>query len=603
MKALVINKPGELQVKDLPTPAIGADEVLVRMRAVGICHSDYELYSGKYIIPIDYPVTPGHEWSGEVVETGKAVSGLKPGDRVVGECVIESGEEVDHFGFSIDGAYSQLFKARPEWLHKLPDGVSFETGALVEPFTCGYYAIEANGRTNGSETVVVSGGGNIGLCAAAAARGMGARVILVDPLPLRRAAAEKIGVDVTVDPSAGDAVAKVLELTGGKGADLVIEASGHDSSLAAVLDYVRIGGRVTFRRHQYRPQGSGRARQDPEQVADHQGHDRFARRLAGGNAVPGPHQARSFADSDALLRSHQGHRSLRIRKESEGVHQGDSDQRSVTTRAAPRRRERTMSSNQSDGAVVTGAASGIGRAIAAGLAADGFSVVVADLDEANGRAAAKEIAASNQDRAIFQRVDVTDRTSVSAAIDACTRQFGSIKVMVNNAGFNKPEPFLEASEAIWHKIMDVNALGVMIGIQEAAKAMIAAGTKGKIINTASIAGRTGYADWAPYCASKFAVVALTHAGARALAGNGITVNAFAPGVVATPLWEQLDKDLMAMGVSSAPGEAMENFSRSILLGRVAQPGDIVGTVRFLASPASDYMTGQVLMIDGGMILQ
>lgn len=246
MKALVINKPGELAVKDLPTPAIGPDEVLVRMRAVGICHSDYELYSGKYIIPIDYPVTPGHEWSGEVVETGKAVTDIRSGDRVVGECVIESGEEVDHFGFSIDGAYSQLFRARPEWLHKLPAGVSFETGALVEPFTCGYYAIEANGRTNGSETVVVSGGGNIGLCAAAAAHGMGARVILIDPLPLRRAAAEKIGVDVTVDPGAGDAVAQVLGLTSGRGADLVIEASGHDSSLAAVLDYVRTGGRVTF---------------------------------------------------------------------------------------------------------------------------------------------------------------------------------------------------------------------------------------------------------------------------------------------------------------------------------------------------------------------
>ena len=133
--------------------------------------------------------------------------------------------------------------------------------------------------------------------------------------------------------------------------------------------------------------------------------------------------------------------------------------------------------------------------------------------------------------------------------------------------------------------------------------MIAAGTRGKIINTASIAGRTGYPDFAPYCASKFAVVALTHAGARALDGNGITVNAFAPGVVDTPLWEQLDKDLMAMGVSTAPGEAMKNFSSAILLGRAAQPGDVVGTVRFLASPASDYMTGQVLVIDGGMILQ
>jgi L-iditol 2-dehydrogenase len=182
----------------------------VRLRAVGICHSDYELYSGKYIIPIDYPVTPGHEWSGEVVETGKAVSGIEASDRVVGECVIESGEKVDHFGFSIAGDYSQLFKARPEWLHKLPDAMSFETGALVEPFTCGYYAIDENGRTNGSETVVVSGGGNIGLCASAAARGMGAGVILVDPLPLRRAAAEKIGVDAAVDPNAGDAVARCL---------------------------------------------------------------------------------------------------------------------------------------------------------------------------------------------------------------------------------------------------------------------------------------------------------------------------------------------------------------------------------------------------------
>lgn len=246
MKALVINRPFELEVKDLPMPTIGNDEILVRSRMVGICHSDYELYSGKYIIPIGYPVTPGHEWAGEIVETGKAVSGFKAGDPVVGECVIETGEKIDHFGFSIDGAYAQYFRARPEWLHKLPAGVSFKAGALVEPFTCGFYALEVNGGTNASQTVVVSGGGNIGLCAAAAAVGMGARVILIDPLQLRRDAAKKMGVEETVDPNSGNAVQQVLALTDGKGADFVVEASGYSASLAAVLDYVRIGGRISM---------------------------------------------------------------------------------------------------------------------------------------------------------------------------------------------------------------------------------------------------------------------------------------------------------------------------------------------------------------------
>ena len=256
----------------------------------------------------------------------------------------------------------------------------------------------------------------------------------------------------------------------------------------------------------------------------------------------------------------------------------------------------------SGGAIVTGAASGIGREIATALATDGFGVVVADVDQIMGQKVADEIIAAGG-KAIFCKVDVTDRASVRSAVEACRKAFGHVKVMINNAGFNKPEPFLDASEEIWHKVMNVNALGVLIGSQEAAKAMIADSIKGKIINTASIAGRTGYPDWAPYCASKFAVVSLTHAGARALAKHGITVNAFAPGVVATPLWNQLDKDLMALGLSSAPGEAMESFSANILLGRVAQPKDVVGTVQFLASPASDYMTGQVLLIDGGMILQ
>ena len=128
------------------------------------------------------------------------------------------------------------------------------------------------------------------------------------------------------------------------------------------------------------------------------------------------------------------------------------------------------------------------------------------------------------------------------------------------------------------------------------------GGGGKIVNTSSIAGRQGYPSFAPYCASKFAVNALTQAGARALAEHDITVNAFAPGVVDTPLWEQLDVDLMAIGDTEKPGEAMAAFSAGILRGRAALPSDLVGTALFLASTDSDYLTGQVFMVDGGMVL-
>jgi len=261
-----------------------------------------------------------------------------------------------------------------------------------------------------------------------------------------------------------------------------------------------------------------------------------------------------------------------------------------------------MGTKDLGGVVVTGSARGIGLAIAERLAKTGYGIVIADIDEEGGARAARSIEATGG-RAVPVRVDVSDRASVAAAIRACEDAFGFIHAIVNNAGFNRPQPFLETTEENWDRIMKVNGLGVMIGIQEAAKAMIVAGHKGKIVSTASMAGRSGFGDFAPYCASKATVISLTQAAARALAEHGITVNAFGPGVVETELWEQLDKDLMEMGASSEPGEAMRNFSANIPLGRVSSPQDVAGTVEFLISPASDYMTGQCLMIDGGMIMQ
>ncbi len=244
MKALVFETPDKPVVVDKPMPEIKDTEVMVRTRTVGICHSDYELLAGRYIIPISYPVTPGHEWCGEIVEVGKSVKNFKVGDRVVGECVVRTPERLHHFGFSMDGADRQYFNVNPDWLHKLPDGVDDNRGALIEPFTCGFYAVLRSGGTNASETVVVSGGGTIGLVSAAAAIGMGANVIVVDPIQKRRDVALKLGAVEALDPST--AAERITEVTQGRGADLVIEAAGHSASLAAAFEYAGQDARVSM---------------------------------------------------------------------------------------------------------------------------------------------------------------------------------------------------------------------------------------------------------------------------------------------------------------------------------------------------------------------
>jgi meso-butanediol dehydrogenase/(S,S)-butanediol dehydrogenase/diacetyl reductase len=250
--------------------------------------------------------------------------------------------------------------------------------------------------------------------------------------------------------------------------------------------------------------------------------------------------------------------------------------------------------------VITGAGSGMGRAFAIALAAQGAVVGVLDRDEAAAEKVTAEIAGEG-DQAIALYADVASRAEIVAALDSFVAAAGPLDVMFNNAGFNRPMHLLDVTEENWHSIMTVNALGTLIGIQEAAKRMIPQ-RSGKIINTSSIAGRQGYPSFAPYCASKFAVNALTQAAARGLAEHNITCNAFAPGVVDTPLWTQLDADLLSIGDSEAPGEAMDAFSAGILRGRPATPDDLVGTAMFLACADSDYLTGQIIMADGGMVL-
>jgi meso-butanediol dehydrogenase/(S,S)-butanediol dehydrogenase/diacetyl reductase len=255
--------------------------------------------------------------------------------------------------------------------------------------------------------------------------------------------------------------------------------------------------------------------------------------------------------------------------------------------------------------IVTGGARGIGRAIGEALLDEGADVCFADIDAELAETAAcdnESRARRNGGKVAWAGVDVTKRDQVRAMIEKAVSAFGKLDVKFNNAGINKPMNLLDVTEDNWNTIMTVNGLGVLIGMQEAARQMISQGTGGKIINTASIASRQGFDNVAPYCASKWAVVSLTQSGARDLARHDITVTGFAPGVVATEMWSQLDRDLMQIGASDREGQAMAEFSADILRGRVATPADITGTTTFLASKESDYMTGQVVMIDGGMVL-
>jgi L-iditol 2-dehydrogenase len=240
MKAVQFQDVDELALAEIDTPSIKDDEVLVTSRSVGICHSDFELLEGRYIIPFDYPIIPGHEWAGEIAEVGRDVTDLKPGDRVVGECVI--GE--DHFGFSISGAAAEYFVARPEWLHRVPEQLSDTQAALVEPFSCAYFAAMRADNLNASDTAVVFGAGPIGLSCVAVASTLGARVIAVEPNASRADLARQLGAEQVVDPTADGFLDTVMELTQGRGADVVLEASGQPAAMAATLEVAGFNARL-----------------------------------------------------------------------------------------------------------------------------------------------------------------------------------------------------------------------------------------------------------------------------------------------------------------------------------------------------------------------
>lgn len=250
-------------------------------------------------------------------------------------------------------------------------------------------------------------------------------------------------------------------------------------------------------------------------------------------------------------------------------------------------------------ALVTGGGQGIGQAIAERLHADGFKVAIADLNTETAGWVAEKLG-GKPNGAIAVHVNVSDRDSVFAAVNQSVAELGGFDVIVNNAGIAPQSPIEEITPESIEKIFSINFNGVVWGIQAATKAFRELGHGGKIISAASQAGHVGNPGIALYSATKFAVRGLTQTAARDLAQYGITVNTYAPGIVRTPLMEDLAKKT-AESAGKPEEWGWEQFTKGITLERLSDPKDVAGIVAFLSGPDSDYITGQSILVDGGMV--
>ena len=256
--------PKDLRVEEVEVPKIRPDQVLIKTGATGICGSDVECYEGhsaegRYDLG---PYTPGHEWGGEIVEVGDdAKRHFKVGDKVTGDCVMACGvcptckdgrmpsacENMREIGFRPDspGGFGEYMVVEQQYVHKIPDHWTFADGAWVETFSIGYFGIWGNGGyIDASDIAVILGGGPVGLSACMVAATSGAKVIAVDPLKNRREAALRYGAEIALDPSGGDIVEQIMDITNGHGADVAVECSGNDNAIASLFDISAHSGRV-----------------------------------------------------------------------------------------------------------------------------------------------------------------------------------------------------------------------------------------------------------------------------------------------------------------------------------------------------------------------
>ena len=247
-------------------------------------------------------------------------------------------------------------------------------------------------------------------------------------------------------------------------------------------------------------------------------------------------------------------------------------------------------------AIVTGAGSGIGKAIAEGFTSEGAKVAIADLNLEAATITTEAIGSA----AIAVKVDVGDMKSVEAMIKQVEADLGPVDILVNNAGVSYITPFHECSEELWDKTIRINLKGAFNCCRTVITSMLARKT-GVILNMSSQSGKSGNSQYTAYCASKFAIIGLTQSLAVEYAASGIRVNALCPGVVFTPLWDQMIADY-ARKRDMKPEEVKPYLESKIPMGRLCTEDDVAKAAIFLASEEASYITGQSINLSGGTVM-
>jgi D-sorbitol dehydrogenase (acceptor) len=248
-------------------------------------------------------------------------------------------------------------------------------------------------------------------------------------------------------------------------------------------------------------------------------------------------------------------------------------------------------------ALLTGAGGGIGAAVTATYLREGARCTAVDL-AAEPSAALRDLMAQHPQTLHYVSANVASTTSIANMVASARERFGPIEVLFNNAAIFTLAPLLDASEADYQRVFDVNVKGMFFVMQAVLRQMVGARIKGSVINMASQAGRRGEALVSHYCASKAAVISYTQSAALAMAPHGIRVNGIAPGVVDTPMWGEVDA-LFARYEGLKIGEKKKAVGLAVPLGRMGEPDDLAGAAIFLASDEARYITAQTLNVDGG----